>query len=295
MAKNNRTIVLTDEDRDRLSSKINSGSVLEPIQSVFNTDCLDVFWSDKSVDLLFLDMPYNMYKKFGDIVFTNKSIIEYSEYLRKIFIHLDMCLRDTASIYICGDWFTSISIFPAASYLWHCHNRITWEREKGRGAKHNWKAAHEDIWFFTKSKDYKFYPERVKLRRKVRAPYKVGGKAKDWDENTGFRDTCPSNMWTDLTVPFWSMSENTIHPTQKPESLLAKIILASTDEKDTIFDPFCGSGTALVVAKKLKRNFFGCDINREYCLLALKRLEMAEQDNTISGYKDGVFWQRNNK
>ena len=199
------------------------------------------------------------------------------------------------SLWLFGDWFTSISIFSAASHFWHCQNRITWEREKGRGAKRNWKASHEDIWFFTKSNDYKFYPDRVKIRRKVKAPYKIDGKAKDWNEDTGFRDTCPSNMWTDLTVPFWSMSENTSHPTQKPEALLAKLILASTDEGDTIFDPFCGSGTALVVAKKLNRKFFGCDIDCNYCLFTLKRLEMAEQDKTISGYRDGVFWQRSNK
>jgi site-specific DNA-methyltransferase (adenine-specific) len=112
-------------------------------------------------------------------------------------------------------------------------NRITWEREKGRGARANWKNAAEDIWFFTVSDEYVFNLENVKIKRKVLAPYVENGAPKDWEksENGNFRLTHPSNLWTDLTVPFWSMPENTEHPTQKPEKLLAKIILASTERK----------------------------------------------------------------
>jgi site-specific DNA-methyltransferase (adenine-specific) len=80
--------------------------------------------------------------------------------------------------------------------------------------------------------------------------------------------THPSNLWTDLTVPFWSMPENTDHPTQKPEKLLAKIILASTNENDLILDPFAGSGTTAVVAQKLNRQFFAVECDERYCLLA---------------------------
>jgi site-specific DNA-methyltransferase (adenine-specific) len=87
------------------------------------------------------------------------------------------------------------------------------------------------------------------------------------------------------------MPENTPHPTQKPEKLLAKIILASSNEGDVIFDPFAGVGTTGVVAKKLKRNFVMIEIDEEYCLYAIKRLLMAEEDATIQGYSDGVFWE----
>jgi site-specific DNA-methyltransferase (adenine-specific) len=89
------------------------------------------------------------------------------------------------------------------------------------------------------------------------------------------------------------MPENTIHPTQKPEKLLAKIILASTNEGDFVFDPFLGSGTTAVVSKKLNRKFCGVEINDYYCCLAEKRLELAEVDKSIQGYEDGVFWERN--
>src|SRR5690606_31967917 len=125
--------------------------------------------------------------------------------------------------------------------------------------------------------------------------YKLNGKPKDWKINNGkkTRDTFPSNIWNDITIPFWSMPENTDHPTQKPEKLLAKIILASSDKNDFIFDPFAGSGTAAVAAKKLGRNFCGVEINTEYCCMALKRLEAADDNNSIQGFDDGVFWERN--
>jgi site-specific DNA-methyltransferase (adenine-specific) len=89
------------------------------------------------------------------------------------------------------------------------------------------------------------------------------------------------------------MPENTDHPTQKPEKLLAKIILASSNPGDLVFDPFLGSGTTAVVAKKLERHYIGVEIDELYACLAEKRLELAERDNSIQGYADGLFWERN--
>ena len=174
-------------------------------------------------------------------------------------------------------------------------NRITWERDKGRGAKSNWKNNTEDIWFCTVGKDYFFDVEAVKVKRKVMAPYRVKGKPKDWEaEKFGnFRLTHPSNIWTDITIPFWSMAENTDHPTQKPEKLVAKLILASSKKQDLIFDPFLGSGTTAVVAKKLGRKFLGIEQNHEYCCWSVKRLLLAAKNQNIQGYTDGIFWERN--
>ena len=177
----------------------------------------------------------------------------------------------------------------------HIQNRITWQREKGRGALSNWKNGMEDIWFATKSKNYTFNVEDVKVRRKVIAPYKTDGKPRDWEEtaNGNFRNTFPSNFWDDISIPYWSMPENTAHPTQKPEKLLAKIILASSNKNDIIFDPFLGSGSTSVTAKKLGRNYVGIERNEQYCVWTEKRLEMADTDSSIQGYTDGVFWERN--
>jgi len=130
----------------------------------------------------------------------------------------------------------------------------------------------------------------------VLAPYTdENKKPKDWrqDSQGRFRLTHPSNLWTDLTVPFWSMPENTDHPTQKPEKLLARIILAGTNQGDVILDPFLGSGATSVVAKKLKRNYIGIEIDESYCCLAEKRLAQATDHKAIQGYSDGVFWERN--
>ncbi|NLA73258.1 MAG: site-specific DNA-methyltransferase, partial [Clostridiales bacterium] len=147
----------------------------------------------------------------------------------------------------------------------------------------------------TVSDDYTFNLDAVKLRRRVIAPYKENGKPKDWQETKSgkFRDTCPSNFWDDISVPFWSMAENTSHPTQKPEKLIAKLILASSNKGDIVFDPFLGSGTSAVTAKKLDRRFVGIEKSKRYCALSQYRLIKANEDKRIQGYEDNVFWERN--
>jgi site-specific DNA-methyltransferase (adenine-specific) len=204
--------------------------------------------------------------------------------------------KETATVYICGDWHTSASIFEAASQRLKVRNRITWEREKGRGARANWKNASEDIWFCTIGDRYTFNVDMVKVRRRVIAPYRnADGSPKDWVETSqgNFRDTHPSNLMTDITIPFWSMPENTDHPTQKSEKLIAKLILASTNPGNLVLDPFLGSGTSSVVAHKLGRRYVGIEIVEDYALLAEKRLQLAEACRSIQGYADGVFWERN--
>ena len=252
---------------------------------------------ESSFDLLFADPPYNLTKNFGENSFRQTSLDEYEAWLDSWVAQTIKLLKPSASIYICGDWRSASAIQRVGMKYFRLQNRITWEREKGRGAKKNWKNSSEDIWFFTVSNDFVFNTEAVKIKRKVIAPYKENGVPKDWekDDTGNFRTTFPSNFWTDLTVPFWSMPENTEHPTQKPEKLLAKIILASTRENDLILDPFSGSGTTAVVAKKLNRAFVGVERDEKYCLLAEKRLALAETDKTIQGFSDGVFWERNSK
>ena len=250
-----------------------------------------------SFDLLFADPPYNLTKNFGENSFRQKSLEDYEDWLDSWLKICAPLLQPTASIYICGDWRSASAIQRVGMKYFKLQNRITWEREKGRGAKMNWKNASEDIWFFTVSDEFTFNVEAVKVRRKVRAPYTENGAPKDWEKSAdgNFRTTFPSNFWTDLTVPFWSMTENTTHPTQKPEKLLAKIILASTAENDLILDPFAGSGTTCVTAKKLNRRFIGIERDENYCLLTEKRLALAEKDQTIQGFSDGVFYERNSQ
>lgn len=300
-APRNRTLSLTDEDQRRLRPQIlrvPGELTSRPLEGIAVGDYADWVGSlvPGAVDLLFLDPPYNLDKSFGNIKFRRKGEAEYTAWLDEVLCRLMPILKQSATVYICGDWRSSHSIYEAAGRHLVIRNRITWEREKGRGAKTNWKNASEDIWFCTVSDDYFFDVEAVKLRRRVIAPYRHDdGSPKDWvvTENGNLRDTHPSNLWTDITIPFWSMPENTDHPTQKSEKLLAKLLLASTRPGDLVVDPFLGSGTAAVVAKKLGRRCFGIELNEEYCLWALRRLELAGQTNTIQGYADSVFWERN--
>jgi site-specific DNA-methyltransferase (adenine-specific) len=248
------------------------------------------------VDLLFLDPPYNLTKSFNTRTFRERTSQEYQAWLETWLPQILKTLQPTASVYICGDWRSAAAIQLVAEKYLIVRNRITWEREKGRGAKTNWKNCAEDIWFCTVSNDYTFNVDAVKLKRRVIAPYTdENGQPKDWDKTSSgnYRLTHPSNLWTDLTVPFWSMPENTDHPTQKPEKLLAKIILASSNPGDMVLDPFLGSGTTAVVAKKLRRRYVGIEIDPLYCSLAEKRLALAKQDRSVQGYAGGVFWERN--
>ncbi len=249
----------------------------------------------KSFDLIVVDPPYNLTKTFGQGVFTKRSEEKYTDYTRKWLELVAPLLRSGGSIYVCCDWQSSLVIGGVLGEVFTLRNRLTWQREKGRGAKSNWKNGMEDIWYATNGEDYTFNLEVVKVRREVIAPYRSDGQPKDWQETPDgkYRDTCPSNFWDDITIPFWSMPENTAHPTQKPEKLLAKLILASSNRGDVVLDPFLGSGSTSVVAKKLGRHYVGIEQEAQYALWAEQRLEQAEQNPEIQGYSGGVFWQRN--
>ena len=298
----NKTINTSLEDgKIFLDRCISISHKIDNIQSIQNKTILGDLFSitkmlpEKQIDLIIADPPYNLTKKFGEHLFSKTNTEEYQHYTREWLKKVMPLLKDNGSIYICCDWESSLIIGQVLSEFAFIQNRISWQREKGRGAKANWKNGMEDIWFATKSKQYTFNLDAVKIRRKVIAPYKVNGKPKDWQEtdNGNYRDTCPSNFWDDITIPFWSMPENTAHPTQKPEKLIAKLILASSNYGDIVFDPFLGSGTTSVVAKKLGRNYLGVEKEAQYCIWAEQRLAKAENNKEIQGYTNGVFWERN--
>jgi site-specific DNA-methyltransferase (adenine-specific) len=301
-APRNRTLTCTHDELSvlaveplRLSAPV---SVELLTNRIINQDFAEVipFLPRAFVDLLVLDPPYNLTKNYNGHIFRSQEADQYTAWFDGVVSSLIPLLRPTASVYVCSDWQTSTLVFPVLDKHLHVQNRITWEREKGRGAKTNWKNNTEDIWYCTVGEDYYFDVEAVKLKRRVLAPYRLeDGQPKDWEEsqNGNYRLTHPSNLWSDITIPFWSMPENTDHPTQKPEKLIAKLVLASSRPNDFVFDPFLGSGTTAVVASKLNRRFCGIELNQEYCCWAVKRLKLAESDKTIQGYADAVFWERN--
>lgn len=301
-APRNRTLVVHEHEKEALMSDtlvLSTPCLVDNItdrlihQDLFS--CLE-FLPSQFIDLMIVDPPYNLSKTFGGTKFSKTSAATYEAWFESWITKLARCFRPTASLYVCSDWQSSKSAQTVLDKHFVVRNRISWEREKGRGALSNWKNCSEDIWFCTISDDYFFDADAVKLKRRVIAPYRhLNGEPKDWEETAhgNYRLTYPSNLWTDISIPFWSMPENTDHPTQKPEKLIAKLILASSRTGDFVFDPFFGSGTTCVVARKLNRRFAGVEKESEYCQMAAKRVRRATEDSTIQGYHDGYFWERN--
>lgn len=300
-SKRNKTIDMSVEDGaqylERCISVHEPVSLIEVLDKTILGDTMQVLPNlpANSVELLIIDPPYNLDKEFNGTKFKKMSVQNYEAYVDSWISLCIPLLKETATVYVCCDWASSSAIETVLRKYFHVHNRITWQREKGRGALSNWKNSMEDIWFATVSKKYTFNVDDVKIRRRVIAPYKQDGKPKDWEETDGgkFRDTYPSNFWDDISIPYWSMPENTAHPTQKPEKLMAKLILASSNPGDVVLDPFAGSGTTAVTAKKLGRHYIGVEQKPQYCVWTECRLERANADKTIQGYTDGVFWERN--
>lgn len=303
-APRNQTLSLSDEEREVFRGKlyIPAGTQDLEVNSILNkTIHADLFELMENLpssfaDLIIIDPPYNLSRDFHGFKFKATNEANYLEYLRSWFPKIVKALKPNGTLYVCGDWKNTAGLQTVMNEHLTVLNRITWQREKGRGAQSNWKNGMEDIWFGVKNKvDYYFDVDAVKMKRQVIAPYKKDGKPKDWDEGEdgNFRITYPSNFWDDISIPFWSMPENTDHPTQKPEKLIAKLILASCPVDGIVFDPFLGSGTTSVVAKKLGRNYVGIEMNEEYALWAEKRLRMSEDNPEIQGYQNGVFWERN--
>lgn len=301
-ADRNRTLTISSEEVMDLQSHILYSKDIsiktDYTDKLINADLFEIIdrIPDGSANLIIIDPPYNLTKSFNSSSFMAISDDKYEEYLRSWFPKVCAKLAPNGSLYMCGDWKCSYIQHKVISEYLTILNRITWQREKGRGANTNWKNGMEDIWFAVKSpKDYYFNVDAVKMKRRVIAPYKENGKPKDWQMTSegNIRITFPSNFWDDISIPFWSMPENTDHPTQKSEKLIAKLILASSKPGDLVFDPFVGSGTTCVTAKKLGRKYLGVEIDEEYCLWGAKRLLQADNDAEIQGYSGGYFWERN--
>lgn len=301
-APQNRTLTVNEGEKTQLirqTISLSEPAARETIENkLIHQNLLSAleFLPEAFIDLLIVDPPYNLNKQFGTNKFSKTSSAVYEEWFESWLKDIVRCLKNDASIYVCCDWQSSKAVQNVLEKYFIVRNRITWEREKGRGANMNWKNCSEDIWFCTVSKNYFFNVEAVKLKKKVIAPYRDETRVpKDWEETDSgnHRLTHPSNLWTDISIPFWSMPENTDHPTQKPEKLIAKLILASSHPGGFVFDPFFGSGTTCVTAKKLGRTYSGVEQEIEYCEMAVKRLMRAESENTIQGFHDGCFWERN--
>lgn len=283
-APRNRTIELTAEDETRYNDlfRLEPGRAYHPAElrnRVILGDCVTGLRQlpPAFADLIIADPPYNLTRLYGQGTFTRRNPAEYRAWTAEWIAAAVRALKPTGSIYVCIDWESSGLIQQILEQHLIIKNRITWKRDKGRGASANWKNNMEDIWFAVASENYTFNLEAVKVRKPIIAPYRdQSGQPKDWIEQPNgesYRMTHPSNIWTDLTVPFWSMPENTPHPTQKPEKLIERLLLASSRPGDLVLDPFLGSGTTASVARRLGRDYLGFELDEWYCKLIHKRLD----------------------
>ncbi len=177
-APRNRTLTLEETELCRLDRDIltlNQRVTSEEIKNqVIHQDCVEALklLPDHFTSLIVVDPPYNLTKQYGDTKFSKTTAEEYETWLNLWIPELKRLLTNEGSIYVCCDWQCSKSIQQELEKHFYIRNRITWEREKGRGAKSNWKNNSEDIWFCTVSKDYVFNVEDVKLKKRVIAPYR---------------------------------------------------------------------------------------------------------------------------
>lgn len=202
-SERNQTIILKDSEcfdlRKRISFLKEKSTIEDILDKTFNQDLLDVidFFPSHFADLVIIDPPYNLSKDFNGLKFKSLDDDSYFNYVNSWLPKVINLLKPSGSIYVCCDWKSSSIIYQILSKYVTVKNRITWQREKGRGAKTNWKNSLEDIWFgVVNDKDYYFDVESVMQKRKVIAPYKVDGKPKDWEETKegNFRKTYPSNF-----------------------------------------------------------------------------------------------------
>ncbi|MBR0260376.1 MAG: site-specific DNA-methyltransferase [Selenomonadaceae bacterium] len=216
---------------------------------------------DKSVALITTDPPYNLNKNYG-IYQDNLNFTEYMDFSRKWLTQAKRVLKDDGSIYLfMGVRYISYVYAVLEQELGMTFNSwITWFYTQGIGKTKGFSPRHDDILFFTKHpKNYTFNLDEIRVPQKF------------YRSINNMRGANPGNVWQFSHVHYCNENRRS-HPTQKPEGLFERIILASSNEGDTVLDPFVGSGTTLRVCQQLNRNCIGIDINSSYVEMSKRRL-----------------------
>ena len=252
--------------------------------SLFQGDSLEWLKSLETgkADMIFADPPYNIKKADWDKFESQEAYIKWSMQWIK---EASRALTGTGTLYICG--FSEILAdlkHPSMKYFKVC-KWLIWHYKNKANLGNDWGRSHESILHLRKSRKLTFNIDDVRIPygkhtlkypshpQAVTSQYGNNGKRKDiWIPHP--KGAKPKDV---IEIPTTSngMGEKTPHPTQKPEELLRKLILASSNAGDTILDPFSGSGTTLVVAEQLGRKWSGCDLEKKYNKWAINRIEKA--------------------
>ncbi len=214
----------------------------------------------ESVDLVCTDPPYNLRKNYGNNI-DWKQWHEYETFTRRWLMETKRILKPTASLYIfMGVQFISQLFLILQDMGLHLNSWITWHYTQGMGRTKGFSPRHEDILYFTKSDKYTFNLDAIRIPQKY------------YRKRNNMKGANPGDVWQFSHIHY-SNPERLDHLTQKPEALMKRIILASSNEGDVVLDPFVGSGTTCVVANALKRKWIGIDINPEYINMSEQRLK----------------------
>ncbi|MFZ1509685.1 MAG: site-specific DNA-methyltransferase [Anaerolineae bacterium] len=215
-----------------------------------------------SIDLVIADPPYNLGKNYGN----NHDIRGFREYLQFSETWLQEAHRVLAPR---GTLYVFMG-FRFISYLYdildqrlgmYFNSWITWHYTQGMGRTKGFSPRHDDILMFTKSEDYVFNIDSVRIPQKY------------YRERNNMAGANPGDVWAFSHVHY-SNPEREDHPTQKPEALIARMILASSNEGDLVLDPFSGSGTTARVCQVLNRRCLAMEINPDYVERTRKRLAL---------------------
>jgi site-specific DNA-methyltransferase (adenine-specific) len=213
-----------------------------------------------SADLVIADPPYNLGKDYGNNN-DNKSFDEYMNFSRGWVKEIRRILKNTGTIYIfMGVHFISyLYMLLEKEYNFVFNSWITWHYTQGLGKTKGFSPRHDDILMFSKTDNYKFILENIRIPQKY------------YRSVNNMRGANPGDVWQFSHVHYCNKDRQE-HPTQKPEGLIERMVLASSEKNDMVIDPFAGSGTTLRVCQQLNRNCIGVELNPEYVKLIHERL-----------------------
>ena len=227
---------------DKMNTKIICGDAIAELRNI----------PSNSVNLIVTDPPYNLGKDYGNN-HDLKGFDEYLEFTKQWLTEAKRVLREDGTIYV----FMGVRF---VSYLYDILDRelklyfnswISWHYTQGLGKTKGFSPRHDDILMFTKSKKYNFYLDNVRVPQKY------------YRSRNNMRGANPGDVWLFSHVHYCNGNRQK-HPTQKPEGLIERMVLASSKEGDLVVDPFSGSGTTLRVCQQLKRQCIGIELNPEY-------------------------------
>jgi adenine-specific DNA-methyltransferase len=249
-----------------------------PLDEIYLGDCRQLLESlpDETVDLIVSSPPYNIGKEYES---ARKALEVYLEEQTEVLRECARVLKSTGSIFWQVGAFSDkgvlipldIKFFPI---LESCgllpRNRIVWARQHGLHAKRRFSCRHETILWFTKSDDYVFDLDAIRVPQKYQNKRYFRGERKgELSGNPEGKN--PGDIWVFRNVKH-NHEEQTIHPCQFPEDLVARIVLCTTHEGDTVLDPYMGAGTVAMVASEYNRHFIGAELDPKYHDVIIRRL-----------------------